>query len=135
MILNPQLLTEIFECVIFELLSIIIDEDPRDAEMANDNFPKKTANILLCNGSQGFGFNPLREIINSYDKGFELPHCHGERSHYIKALLSEWPGSIHWGKLLRWLPNDVTEPLAFVACLYVGLGVFLHGGPIVPNSY
>ena len=85
MILDPQLLIEIFECVIFELLSIIIDEDPMDAEMAKDNFPKKkTANVLLCNGCQGFGLNPLHEIINSYDKEFELQHCHGERSHYIR---------------------------------------------------
>ena len=36
MILDPQLLAKIFECVIVELLSIVRDEDPGDFKVAND---------------------------------------------------------------------------------------------------
>ena len=39
MILDPQLLVEIFECIIVELLSIVRDDDPGDSEAANDTLP------------------------------------------------------------------------------------------------
>ena len=59
MILDPQLLVEIFERVVIELFSIIRDEDSRDAKVTNDIFLDKTINIPPRDGSQGFGLDPL----------------------------------------------------------------------------
>ena len=41
----------------------------------------------------------------------------------------------HWSELFQWLSYDVIEVLTLVACLHVGLGVLLHGRPVVPCSY
>ena len=46
-VLDPQLLTKISECIIIELLSIIRDEDSRDAEVANNAFLDEASDILL----------------------------------------------------------------------------------------
>ena len=100
MILDPQLLAEISECVVIELFSIIRDEDYRDAKSTNDIFLDETVNISPRDGSQGFSLDPLGEIINSYNKEFDLTHCHEEGSHYVEPPLSKWTGSVHWGKLL-----------------------------------
>ena len=59
MILDPQLLAEIFERVVIELFSIIRVEDSRDAKMTNDIFLDETINIPPRDGSQGFGLDPL----------------------------------------------------------------------------
>ena len=100
MILDPQLLTEIPECVVIELFSIVRNENPRDVEMVNNTLPDEIVNVLLCDSSQGFSFDPLGEIVNSDDQEFELIHCHWERSHYVEPPLSKWLGSVHWSKLL-----------------------------------
>ena len=50
MILDPQLLVEISECVIIKLFSNIRDEDYRDAEAANDIVLDETANISPRDG-------------------------------------------------------------------------------------
>ena len=99
MILDPQLLAEVSKRVVIEFLSIIKDEDSRDTKAANDTFPNETVNIPPRDGSQEFGLDPFSEIIDSYNKEFELTDCHKEGSHYVEPLLSEWPRSIHWGKL------------------------------------
>ena len=57
MIPDPQLLVEISKHVVIELLSIIREEDSRDAKAANDTFPNETTNILLRDNSQGFGLD------------------------------------------------------------------------------
>ena len=88
MILDPQLLAEIFKHVVIELFSIIRDEDSRDAKATNHIFLDETINIPPRDGSQGFGLDPLGEIINSYDKEFDLTHCHEEMSHYVEPPLN-----------------------------------------------
>ena len=88
MILDPQLLAEIFKRVVIELFSIIRDEDSRDAKATNHIFLDETINIPPRDGSQGFGLDPLGEIINSYDKEFDLTHCHEEMSHYVEPPLN-----------------------------------------------
>jgi len=106
-----------------------------DAEAVNNVLLDEASDILLRDSGQGFCLDPFSEVIDSYDEELKLPHCYGERFHYVKPLLGEWPGSVHWGKLLQWLPYDVAEALTFVARLYIGLGVLLHSGPIVSYSY
>ena len=51
MILDPQLLTEIPECVVIELFSIVRNENPRDAEMVNGTLPDEIVNVLLYDSS------------------------------------------------------------------------------------
>ena len=55
--------------------------------------PDEVSDILLGDSGQGF-------YLDSYDKELELPDYYREMSNYVKPLLSEWPRSIHWGKLL-----------------------------------
>ena len=135
MVFDPQLLAKVPQCVVIKLFSIISDEDSRDAKAANDAFPDEASDILLGDSGQRFYLNPFSEIVNSYDKGLKLLHCHGKGPHFAEPPLSEWPGSIHWGKLFQRFLYDVIEALAFVAHLQVGLSVLLHSGPIVPYSY
>ena len=46
MVFDSQLLEKIPECVVFELLSIIRDEDSRDSESANDAFPNEVSDVF-----------------------------------------------------------------------------------------
>ena len=39
MVLNPQLIAKVSECIIVELFAIVRDEDPRDPKLADDNIP------------------------------------------------------------------------------------------------
>ena len=94
-----QLLIEIFERVIIKLLSIIKGKDSRDAKVANNVFPDEASDILLYDSSPRFCLNPFGEVVNFHDEELELPHLHGEGSHYVKPPLSEWPRNDHWGKL------------------------------------
>ena len=95
MVFDSYLLAEVFECVIVKLFAIVRDEDSGDTEVADDAFPDGVSNFLLCSGGQGFYLNPFNEVVDPYDEELELSHCHGERSHYVKPSLSEWPGSGH----------------------------------------
>lgn len=84
-----------------ETKSLGIPKQSRDAEAVNDAFLDEVSNILLSDSGQGFYRNPFSEIVNSYDEELELSHCHGEGPHFVEPPLSEWSGSIHWGKLFR----------------------------------
>ena len=123
MVFDSQLLAELLECVVVKLFSIVEDKDSGDAKAANNVLPEEASNILLNDSGQGFCLDPFSEVVDSYNEELKLPHCYGEGSHYVKPPLSKWLGSVHWGKVLRRLSYDVAKALAFVACLYVGLGV------------
>jgi len=135
MILDPQLLAKISECVIVELLSIIKDDDLGDSKAANDALPDEVSDIFLCDSSQWFYLDPFGEVVNPYDEEFELPYRNGEGSNYVQSPLGERPGGAYQCKLLGWLPYNVAKVLAFVTRLYIGLGIFLHNGPVVSSSY
>jgi len=128
-------LAEVSKCFVIELLSIIRDEDSRDAEATNDAFLEKVLDILLSDNGQRFCHGPFSEIVDPYNEELKLPHCYEEGSHYVKPPLSEWPGSVHWCKMFRQLSYDVVEALSFVTRLCVGLGVLMHSGPLIPSSY
>ena len=95
MVFDSQLLAEVFECIVVELFAIVRDEDSRDTKAANDAFPDEALDILLRISGQGFCFDSLSEVVDPHDEELELLHCHGEGSHYVKPLLSEWSGSAH----------------------------------------
>ena len=95
MVLDPQLLAEIFECVIVKLLSIVRDEDLGDFEAANDAFPNEALNIFLYDSGQWFCLNPFGEVVDPYDEELELSYGDGEGSNYVQSPLGERLGGAH----------------------------------------
>ena len=90
MILNPQLLPKIFECIIVKLLSIIKDDDPRDFEVANDAPPDEASNIFLYDSGQWFCLNPFGEVVDPHDENLS---CHTAMG---KGLTMSNP---HWARI------------------------------------
>ena len=82
-VLDPQLLAEILECIIIELLSIVRHEDSGDSEMADDVFLDEASDIFLCDNGQWFGLDPFGEVIDPYDEKLELSYGNGEGSYYV----------------------------------------------------
>ena len=100
MVFDPQLLAEVFECVVIKLLSIFRDKDFKDSEATNDDLPHEALNVLLNDCGQGFYFNPFSEVVDSYDEELELRYCHKEGSYNVESLLGEGPWGIHRSELL-----------------------------------
>ena len=73
-------MAEISERVVVELLSIVRDDDPQDSEVVNDTLPDEASDIFLHDSGQWFCLDPFGEVVDPYDKKFELPYCHGEGS-------------------------------------------------------
>ena len=95
MVLDPQLLAEIFECFVIKLLSTIGDKDFRDPKATDNAFLDKALDVLFNDGGQGFCFNPFGKVINSHSKELELPYCHRKGSYDVKSSLGERPWSVH----------------------------------------
>ena len=83
MILDPQLLAKIFDCVIVELLSIVRDEDPGDFKVTNDALLDEVLDIFFCDNGQWFCLNPFGEVVNPYNEKLELLYGNGEGPNYI----------------------------------------------------
>ena len=49
MVLDPQLLAKVFECIVAELFSIIKD-NPKNPKSANDALPNVATEIFLLDG-------------------------------------------------------------------------------------
>ena len=74
MVLHPQLLAKVSECVIVKLFSIVRDEDLRNSELVDDAFPNKVT--VLQDGCQWFCFYPFGEVVDPPNKELELSYCH-----------------------------------------------------------
>ena len=135
MVLNPQLLAKISECIIVKLFSIVKDEDPGDSEAANDTFPDEVSNIFLCNNGQWFCLNPFGEVVDPKNKELELLYGNEEGSYYVQSPLGERPRGTHWRTFLRRLSHDIAKALTYVTCLYIGLGILLHSRLVVSSSF
>ena len=129
------MLAEVSECVVVELLSIVKDKDSRNSEVTNDVLPYKALDVLFSDRGQGFLFDPLSKVVDSYGEELELPYRHKEGFYNVKSSLGKGPWGIHWSMLFQQLSCNFAKGLALITCLYVGLGVFLHGGPIVSRVY
>ena len=99
MVLDSQLLAEIFKCFVIKLLSTIKDKDFRDPKATDNAFPDKASDVLLGDGVQGFHFKLFGEVIDSYDKELELSCCHRKGSYDVESSLGEGPWGIHRSEL------------------------------------
>jgi len=125
MVLDPQLLAEIFECVIVELLSIVRDEDPRDFEATNDASPDEATDILFCDSGQWFGLDPFGKVVDPYDEELNISYSDRERTQLYPIPIGRKARGVHRCKFLGRSLYDVAEVLALVTHLYVGLGILL----------
>ena len=91
MVLVPQLLAKVSECIVVKLFAIVRDEDPRNPESVNDALLDEVTNIFLRDGCQWFYFHPFCEVFNPNNKELELSHCHRKGSHNVQSQLSERP--------------------------------------------
>ena len=85
MVLNPQLLAKIPECIIIKLLSIVRHEDSRDSETADDVFLDESSDIFLYDNGQWFDLDPFGEVVDPYDEKLELLYGNGEGSYYVQG--------------------------------------------------
>ena len=61
-----MLLAEVLEEVGIELCPVIRDESSRDPKSCNDVLSDKVLRVLLSDGGQRLGFDPLGEVIGGY---------------------------------------------------------------------
>ena len=66
MVVDSKLFTKISERCVVKLSSIVGHKHPWYSEPAYDTLPDEVLNILLCDFRQGFSFDPLGEVIDSY---------------------------------------------------------------------
>ena len=63
-VLDSQIVAEIFKFGVIELSSIIRDDNPRNSELVNNVLPDKALDFCLCDPSKGFCLDPLGKVIN-----------------------------------------------------------------------
>ena len=66
MVVDSKLFTKISEGCVVKLSSIVGYKHPRYSVPAYYALPDEVLNILLCDFRQGFSFDPLGEVIDSY---------------------------------------------------------------------
>ena len=68
---------------------------PWGFEAANDAFPNKVSDILLCDSGQWFYLDPFGEVVDPYSKELKLPYGDKEGSYYVQSPLGERPKGVH----------------------------------------
>ena len=60
----------------------------------SDNVPlDESLSIHVPGVGKGLGFHPLGKVVRVDDEPSSVPYSSGKGSHYIQALLGEWPGA------------------------------------------
>ena len=98
MVLVPQLIVEVSECIVVKLFAIVKDEDPRDPKLADDALLDEVTDILLYDGCQWFCLYPLGEVVDPHKKELESSYCHWRRSYDVQSPLSERPRGVNQGE-------------------------------------
>ena len=86
------------ELSIVELSFVVGDDSLQDPEPSDYVLPCEASDLLLSNGGQGFGFDPLCEVVDANYKKAPLFRCWRERFEKIKPPLGEGLGRVHRGK-------------------------------------
>ena len=63
---DAELLAEVSEEIGIELNPVVQDQSLWDPKSCDDVLPHEVPHILLSDGGQRFGFNPLGKIIGGY---------------------------------------------------------------------
>ena len=90
----------------------------------------KLCQVLLSDGGQGNGLNPLGEAIHRYDSELEPSERRWQRTDYVDSPLCEGPLAKNGSELLWMSSNERRVPLALFTFLRVISGILLHCGPI-----
>ena len=78
--LYMELDIEVLKLLIVKLSVVIGDNDLREAELADDQFPHELFSLSFSDLGHRLGFHPLGKVINSDEKEFALPFCRGKRT-------------------------------------------------------
>ncbi|GJU63898.1 hypothetical protein Tco_1245733 [Tanacetum coccineum] len=82
--------------IVLELFSIIRDDFSWEFKSTNDVIPHEFFDLVASDGRHWFCFNPLCEVVNSYNQKFDFSRPFRKRSSDINALLIEWPRRCDW---------------------------------------
>ncbi len=98
---DAEVFTKIFKHTTSELSTIIGDNSIGYPEPAHD-VNEKISSLVRSNRDEWFGFNPLGELVNSYEKMSETTGGPFERANHIKPRNRKWPGQWNVLQLLSW---------------------------------
>ena len=131
MILNSKLFTEFPERCIVELSSIVRHKHLWYPKSTHNTLSDEVLNILLCNFCQRFSFYLFGEVINPYQQILHLSSPSQKGTQNVQPPLCKGSWGHHWGKVLRRLSRDVTEPLTLVIYLDICFSISLNGWLVI----
>lgn len=70
---DSRILVELIGGCIIKLFAIVIDDDVRKSEVANERSLDKLLGLLLCDLGYKFCLDQLDEVVNCYDHKLLLP--------------------------------------------------------------
>lgn len=92
---------------------------PRDPEPGDNVLPCEALDLFLDDGGRGFGFNPLREVVDPHYKEASLSRSRRKRSEEVKPPLGERLGYLYRGKWDCCLVSQLGVPLTLLAPLHI----------------
>ena len=66
-----------------KLKAIVQDEDTKDLELCDNDFPNKFLGIYIPDICQGLSFNPLHEVVYANQQISLIPCCLEERANNV----------------------------------------------------
>ena len=106
------------------MLPIVHDQDVRNAESADDFFPKEVLDPSLNDGRDGFYLNPLCEVFYGHDQEFLMGCGDWEWSQNVHSPYSKGPWTSNWMLNVGGLLSESTKLLTLGALLDELKGIF-----------
>ena len=124
-----KVLAEVSEVIILKLLAIVCYQGIRDPILADQVSSNEVSHLFLCDPTEGFYLDPLREIVYCYYCMRCCPPSLRQRSNKIYSLLSKWPWRGHSNELLLLLGREICKTLATHATHSFLLCILVHRRP------
>lgn len=93
-VIDTELGEELVELSVVKLAAVVENDDPGKFEPAYNHLPDKILYLWFGNLGDGFGLDPLGEIIDGENEEFPLSRGQGKRSKDVDSLLGKRPRSI-----------------------------------------
>ena len=135
--LYSKVLSEVSEIMIVKLPAIVCYQAIRDPISADWISLNEVSRLFLCDSTEGFYLDPLREIAYCYYCIRCCPPSLRKRSSSIYSSLSKWPWQGHSSELLWWLGREICKTLATHATHGFLLCILVHRRPEIslPKSF